>query len=77
MSHVWILTGVFPYATGPEAGRQLIVCERCGFESHRHEAPGVDEKVWYRPLGCSWENRPPEVSYFTCDEIILLKVMDS
>lgn len=76
MSHAWRATGIFPYRHAgpynPERERQVFVCDRCGYETRVHNQPGPDEAVWYRQ-----SNIVDEISYFTCDEIVLLKVMDS
>jgi hypothetical protein len=74
VSHDWQPTG--RVYTGQEAGRKVFVCANCGFETHRHDPPSLDEKMYFLPE-LAYGGNQPAGSYKTCDEIIMIKVMES
>ena len=74
MSHAWRETGEFPYSkdSSGNENRQRVICDNCGFETHRHQVPKDDEKVPYYP-----SHESNAIWYVFCEEMVLLKVMDS
>jgi hypothetical protein len=72
VSHVWRATGNFPYKWdgSQNHNRQVFICDNCGYETHRHSAPADDEKM-------HMQREPNGTVYLVCEDIIVLKVMDS
>lgn len=73
MSHSWRATGNFPYSrsfTTEAANRQVFVCDNCGEKTMALEPPDDDMKIpYFVPDNEMW--------YCTCEQLILLKVMDT
>jgi len=71
MNHSWRATKVRPFE-GYGVDQQIFTCKNCGFEAINAKKPDDDEKMPYQPPGA-----PNEVWYCTCEQLVVLSVMDS